>query len=118
VTNPYVRAFRNAAAQACSSQGFPFARFLGERGLEAILLDAEAGGQDGKQIACRVLAECCVTAGKFNNFQVGVLAVMLFLGNQYGTPTLDQVQLFRDLRAILDSGGSAQAIGQWLDTHF
>jgi hypothetical protein len=116
--NPLTRAFRNAAAHACQRQRFPFTEFLTNRGLEAILIDADHKGYHVKEIAAQVLSGCCVSQGKFNNFQVGLLAVMKFLSDQYGPPNLGQVQMFQDLLTILNQGGSRQAIMGWLDTHY
>jgi hypothetical protein len=69
----------HAAVFACKSQRFPFPRFMGERGLEQILIDAEQGSWSATVLATQVLVGCCVTDGRFNNFQVGLLAVMRFL---------------------------------------
>ena len=116
--NPLTRAFRSAASHACQRQGFSFTEFLTRWGVEAILIDADLNGYTAKEIAAHVLATCCVSGGRFNNFQVGLLAVMKFLSDQFGPPNLGQVQMFRDLLAILNQGGAYQAIMGWLDTNY
>jgi hypothetical protein len=116
--NPIAKAFKQAARNACKQQRFPFPQFMGDRGLEAILIDADANNYSAKEIAAHVLAECCVADGKFNNFQVGILAVIRFLSHQFGAPHIGDVQAFRDLLTILDGGGSYPAIMRWMDTHY
>jgi hypothetical protein len=116
--NPNAEAFKRAAIHACKLKRFPFPKFMGDWGLEAILLDADANAYTAKQIAAHVLAECCVTDGKFNNFEVGFLAVIKFLSDRFGDPHIGQQQAFRDLLSILNGGGSFQAIMGWMDTHY
>ncbi len=115
---PQARSFKRAAIHACRLKNFFFSKFMGERGLEAILIDADQKGYTAQEIATHVLAECCVTNGKFNNFEVGFLAVMKFLSDQFGEPHLGQLQAYRDLVAILNGGGSFPAIMGWLKTHY
>jgi hypothetical protein len=107
------RAFRNAAAHACQRQGSSFAEFLGNRGIEA-----DANGYSAQEIAAHVLVSCCVTGGRYNNFQVGLLAVMKFLSDQFGAPTLAQAQMFRDLLAILNQGGDYQSVLTWAHANY
>ena len=71
-----VEAFRRAATYACQLRSFKLAKFMSEYGLEAILIDADQNDWSAKQIVARVLADCCVCDGLFNNFQVGLLAVL------------------------------------------
>ena len=74
---PQVKAFQDAAAQACQQRRFPFRKFLVDYGLQDILIEADAADSSSQEIATRVLLECCVENGQFNGFQVGFLAVML-----------------------------------------
>lgn len=115
---PQVRAFRNAAAQVCQTRRFPFRQFMEDHGLEDILDDAEANNWPAKEIAGQVLARCCVTGGKFNNFQVGLLAVMTFLNDQFGPLGQGTQAAFRDLVSILNKQGTLQAVMGWLNTHY
>jgi hypothetical protein len=89
-----------------------------DRGLEDILNDAEAGDLPAKDIAGRVLAECCVTGGTFNGFQVGLLAVMAFLNERFGSLGQGEQQAFQDLVTILQTQGTLQAIMWWMNTHY
>src|ERR1700730_11624437 len=97
---PQVKAFRDTAAQVCRLRGFPFPKFMQDHGLEDILNDAEAANSPARDIAVRVLAECCVTNGRFNNFAVGVLTVMTYLNQQYGSLGAGEQQAFKDLGDI------------------
>ena len=91
---------------------------MSDHGLEAILLDADQEDWSDKTIAANVLAECCVENGRYNNFGVGVLAVINYLSARYGKPTIDQQQSFRDLHSILNSGGSVDSIMRWMNTQY
>jgi hypothetical protein len=68
-----VEAFRRAATYACHLRGFKLAKFMSDHGLEAILIDADQNDWSAKQIVARVLADCCVHDGRFNNFRNVVL---------------------------------------------
>ncbi|MBI3406758.1 MAG: hypothetical protein HY040_00175 [Planctomycetes bacterium] len=116
-----VAAMKAAAINACRLRGFPFSEFMEEwglEGLEDILLDAESNNLTPKDIAVRVLCECCVTEGKFNNFQVGLLSVVSYLTESLGPLGQGGQQSFKDLLSILNQGGSAQAVTEWMNTHF
>jgi hypothetical protein len=115
---PQVRAFRDAASQVCQTRRFSFREFMEDRGLEEILDEAEANNWSAREIAAQVLARCCVTDGKFNNFQVRLLSVMTFLNDQFGPLGQGELQAFRDLVAILNRQGTPQAIVGWLNTHY
>jgi hypothetical protein len=112
---PQVRAFRDVAAQVCQARRFSFRAFMEDRGLEPILNEAEASGWSARQIACQVLARCCVEEGRFNNFQVGLLAVLTFLREQVG-PLSEQG--LRDLVAVLNNPGTAEAIERWMQSAY
>jgi len=116
--NALVAALRRAAIFACDCERFPFHKFLKERGLEQILLDADAENWGDTVIATHVLVDCCVTDGKYNNFNVGLLAVIRFLSEQHGDPHLGHVQAFRDLLTILNDGGEQHKVQKWMETHF
>src|ERR1700736_4563496 len=111
--NPVAEALKRAAIHVCGLRKFHLAKFMGEWGLEALLLDADQQNYSAKELAARVLAECCVTDGKFNNFQVGLLTVFKFLNDQFGESSLGQVQQFRDLLGVLNGGGSYSQIMAW-----
>src|SRR5436190_20608500 len=81
---PQVKAFQDAAAQACQQRRFPFRKFLVDYGLQDILIEADAADSSSQEIATRVLLECCVENGQFNGFQVGFLAVMAYLNERLG----------------------------------
>lgn len=115
---PQVARLKAAAIQACRLKGFSFTEFMDDWGLEDILLDADAQDTPVKELAARVLAECCVTNGRFNNFQVGLLAVVKFLNDTFGPLGQSQQQSLLDLLSILNSGGSYQAILGWMNTHY
>jgi hypothetical protein len=115
---PQVKAFQDAAAQACQQQGFPFRRFLGDYGLEDILLEADAADSSPQEIAIRVLLGCCVEDGRFNGFQAGFLAVMTYLNERLGRLGQGEQQAFRDLANILRTGPTPQAVEGWMRTHF
>ena len=115
---PQVRAIRNAAAQACHLRRFSFREFMENRGLEDILNEAEANNWSAKEIAAQVLTRCCVTGGKFNNFQVGFLTVLTFLNDQFGSLGASAPQAFQDLAQVLNNPGTPAAITGWLDTHY
>ncbi len=72
-----VRALRDAAAQAAQFQHVPFRAFL-DLGLEDLLQDAESNNWSTHEMAAQFLARCCLSEGKFNNFQAGFLAIMTF----------------------------------------
>jgi hypothetical protein len=80
-----VKTLRDAASQASQLKGFSFNEFMEDWGLEDILNQAETENWPVKRIACEVLSKCCVSDGKFNNFQVGLLAVIAFLNRQLGS---------------------------------
>lgn len=86
--------------------------------MEEVLEEAEKNNLQPKEIACLVLARCCVTGGRFNNFQAGILSVVAFLRDQLGSLGQGEAQALRDLAAILNSGGSEQAISTWLKSHY
>src|SRR5207237_726238 len=101
---PHVRAFRDAAAQACRDD---FASFMRDRGLEDILKEADANNWSPQEIASVVLTECCLEDGVFNNFIDGVYSVMLYL-NQFVNLGQGREQAYKDLADIL-RGPSATA---------
>ena len=113
-----VQAFKSAAIHACHLKGFSFVEFMEKWGLEEILIAADAQNRPAIEIAARVLAECCVTNGRFNNFQVGLLAVIKFLNDVFGPLGQGQEQSIRDLLFILNNGGSFQAIMGWMNSHY
>src|SRR5437763_553371 len=98
---PQVKAFRDAASQVCHQRRFSFREFMEDWGLEEILDEAEANTWSAKEIAGEVLARCCVTGGKFNNFYVGLLSVITFLNDQFGPLGQGAPQAFQDLVDIL-----------------
>jgi hypothetical protein len=87
-------------------------------GLEDILEEAEEHNLPAKVIAARVLTQCCLTDGKFNNFQVGLLAVMTFPNNHFGPLGQGEKQAFRDLVNILFNQGTPETVRRWLDSHY
>ena len=109
-----VRALRNAAAQAAQFQGIPFRDFL-DRGLEDILQEAESNNWSPQEMAAQFLAKCCLSEGKFNNFQAGFLAVMTFLNEQLDPPG---DQAYKDLAEILKTAGNINAIRRWMESQF
>jgi hypothetical protein len=115
---PQVRALRDAAAQACQSRRFSFREFMEDWGLEDVLNEAEANNWPPKEIAAQALAWCCVTGGKFNNFQVGLLAVLTFLNDQFGPLGQGSSQAFQDLVKVLNNPGTLPAIREWLNSHY
>lgn len=115
---PQVTAFRNSAAATCQQRGFSFRDFMEEWGLEDILHEAETKNWPAKEIAGQVLFRCCVTDGKFNNFQVGFLAVMAYLRHQFGSLGQGEGQAFKDLASTLNNPGNLQGIMGWLNTHY
>src|SRR5262245_46589380 len=96
------RALRNAAAQAAQFKRIPFQEFL-QRGLEDVLQQAESNNWSPQEMAAQFLATCCLTEGRFNNFQAGFLAVMTFLNEQLDPPG---DQAYRDLAQILQTAGN------------
>ena len=113
--HPQVKAFKAVAAQACRLRKFPLQEFMDDWGLEEILTKANEDNHSATQIAAAVLWRCCCTDGKFNNFHVGLLAVMQYLNEQeerIGT------QPFQDLAAMMKAGTTKEAIGKWMETHF
>jgi hypothetical protein len=109
-----VRALRDAAAQAAQHQRIPFRDFL-QHGLEDVLHEAEANNWSPQEIAAQFLATCCLTDGKFNNFQAGFLAAMTFL-NELLDPPGDQA--YRDLAQILQTAGNIDTIRRWMESNF
>ncbi len=109
-----VRALREVAAQAAHRQGVPFREFL-DRGLEEILEQAEQNGWAVKEMAAQLLFRCCLTDGRFNNFQVGFLAIMTFLNEQLDPPG---EQAYRDLAQILRTSPNIDIIRRWMDSNF
>jgi hypothetical protein len=112
---PQVKAFKSIAAQACRNRGFPLHEFMDQWGLEEILNEANEKNHSDKQIAAAVLWRCCCTDGKFNNFQVGLLAVLQYLKEQKGDIG---IQPFQDLVAIMKAGATKEAIDKWLQTQY
>lgn len=78
--------------------------------LEDILNEAEEENWPAKEIAGQVLFRCCVTDGRFNNFQIGFLTVITFLKKQFGPLGQGQEQAFKDLAKTLDNPGNLQGI--------
>jgi hypothetical protein len=115
---PQVKAFRDAAVQACGRRNFPFRKFLNDYGLEGILLEADAAGSSPREIATRVLLECCVEQGTFDGFQVGFLAVMTYLNEQLGRLGQGEQQAFLDLANILNTTPTQQAVGAWMRAQY
>jgi len=115
---PQVKAFRDTAAQVCRLRGFPLQKFLEDYGLEEILNQADAANSPPEAIVERVLAESCVTNGKFNNFAVGFLTVMTYLNQQRGSLGAGEQQAFTDLGNILKKSPTQQAIHGWIQTHY
>jgi hypothetical protein len=115
---PQVKAFKTAAIHACHLKGFSFTEFMEDWGLEDILTDADRNDAPATELAARVLAECCVSSGKFNNFQVGLLAVLKYLNDTFGPLKQGQQQSVQDLLCILNGGGSYDAILAWMSTHY
>ncbi|MBY0526920.1 MAG: hypothetical protein K2R98_26235 [Gemmataceae bacterium] len=109
-----VRALRDAAVQAAQFQRVPFRDFL-QAGLEGVLQDADSNHWSPQEMAAQLLATCCLTDGKFNNFQVGFLAVMTFLNEQLHSPG---DQAYRDLAQILKTTGNINAIRRWMESQF
>jgi hypothetical protein len=109
-----IRALRDAAAQASQCQRIPFQDFL-NLGLEDVLQEAESNNWPAQEIAAQLLAVCCFTDGKFNNFQAGFLAVMTFLNEQFDPPG---DQAYHDLAQILKSSGKIEAIRRWMESNF
>jgi hypothetical protein len=109
-----VRALRDAAAQAAQFQHVPFRAFL-EHGVEDVLQGAEANAWSAQEMAAQFLARCCLTEGKFNNFQAGFLAAMTFLNEQLDPPG---DQAYKDLAKLLMSGGNIDAIRRWMESVF
>ena len=112
---PMAQAFRRVAVQVCGRRGVRFAVLLEDFGLEDILEKATVEDLSAQDIAVEVLAGCCVSEGRFNNCQVGLLAVMQFLKEQLGPPG---DQAFTDLVSILNGGGATTTIQRWMDTHY
>jgi hypothetical protein len=108
-----VRALRNIAVQVCRRQGIRYEDFL-DRGLEDILAQADAAGWSVKEMATRVLACCCLTDGKYNNFAAGFLTVMTFINEQVRSPG---EQAYQDLARILQNAGTEQAIDRWWESN-
>ncbi|HEV3262193.1 MAG TPA: hypothetical protein VG013_35400 [Gemmataceae bacterium] len=113
-----VAALKAAAIHACRLRGFPFTKFMEDWGLEEILTRAEVNNTPAVDLAAVVLAESCVTNGKFNNFHVGLLTVLKFLNDTFGPLAEGQQQSIQDLLTILNTGGSYQAIERWMNTHY
>ena len=109
-----IRALRAAAAQAAQFQRIPFQTFL-ERGLEDVLQAAESNNWSPQEMAAQFLSTCCLTEGKFNNFQAGFLAVMTLLNEQLNPPG---DQAYRDLAQILTTAGNINAIRRWMESNF
>lgn len=112
---PQVEAFKRAAMAVCGLRKFPFVDFMEEHGLEDILTAADQNNTPAREIVVAVLATCCVHNGKYNHFQVGLLTVMKYLSEQFGSLTEQDV---RDLVAILDSGGSVAALTGWMKSRY
>jgi hypothetical protein len=108
------KALRDAAAQAAQLQRIPFRDFL-DRGLEDVLQNAEANNWPPQEMAAQLLTTCCLTEGKFNNFQAGFLAVMTFLNEQLHSPGN---QAYQDLAQILKTSGNITAIRRWMESNF
>jgi hypothetical protein len=112
---PAVRALRAVAAQVCQTKKFALRNFMEDRGLEGVLDAAEANDWSVKEIAVQVLAQCCLENGRFNNFHVGFLTVMVFLNEQLRDPG---PQAYKDLAATLNAPGTVEAIREWMDGNF
>jgi hypothetical protein len=82
------------------------------------LTEADQNDTPAAEIASRVLAECCIANGKFNNFQVGLLAVLKFLNDTFGSLRQGQQQSIQDLLTILNGGGTIAAIMAWMTTRY
>jgi hypothetical protein len=109
-----VRALRAAAVQAASFEHILFQEFL-SRGLEDVLQQAESQNWSPQEMAAQLLAACCLTDGKFNNFRAGFLAAMTFLNESLDSPG---DQAYRDLAQILKMGGNINAIRRWMESNF
>jgi len=115
---PQVRRFRDAAVQVCRNRKFSFRAFMDEHGLEEILDEAEANAWSAQEIAGQVLFRCCVADGQFNNFYVGLLSVMTFLNDCFGSLGQGEQQAFQDLVGILNQQATLPAILGWMNTHY
>ncbi len=83
--------------------------------LEDVLHEAETKGWPIQEIATQFLTRCCLSDGKFNNFQAGFLAVMTFLNEQLHPPG---DQAYKDLAQILQTAGNENAIRRWTKSCF
>lgn len=104
---------RDAAAQAAQFQHIPFQKFL-ELGLEDVLRKADANNWAPPEMAAQLLATCCLTEGKYNNFQAGFLAVMTFLNEMHHAPG---DQAYHDLAQILKTSGNLNSIRRWMESN-
>ena len=82
------------------------------------MIEADAADSSVQEIATRVLVECCVEEGRFNNFQVGFLAVIAYLNERLGRLQMGEQQAFKDLVSILNTSPTHEAIDRWMQTHF
>lgn len=112
---PEVRALKDAASQAAHAAEIRMSEFL-DRGLEQVLEEAEQNNWPAQEMAFQLLTKCCLTEGKFNNFQAGFRAVTLFLDEQFGK---EGIQVYIDLAKILtESNNPENAIRRWLESYF
>lgn len=116
--NPTVRAMLAVFASACGPKRVNAATIMAAFGVDEVLEEADAANSSAQELACQVLFRCCVHNGKFNNFQIGFLAVANFLESECRPLGKQRLQALQDLRTVLDGGGLEQAIREWLDTNY
>lgn len=118
--NARVAAFKRAAAFAARACGLSMSAFMGQHGLQAFLVDADANNLTLPQIAAQALFQFCVSNGTYNHFTAGIVAAVEFLDHQMQGPATPQgkQQSYLDLKAILDQGGPYQAVEAWVNSYY
>jgi len=91
---------------------------MSDQGVQEILEEADSDDWPAARIAATVLAECCVESGRFNNFHVCLVMVLEYLSDLFPRTGGINTQAVVDLVAILNAGGTQQAIESWVVSNY
>src|SRR5436309_49235 len=114
--NPLLRSFKHNLWVAAERGGLRKGELIKRHDVDSFELDEVKETDSAAEIAAKALRYFCVQDGRFNNFTVGVVAVMGFLEEHFKGPDhlATQAQAYQGLREILDQGGRHEVILRWV----
>ncbi len=118
--NQLLRSFKQYLWQAAQRGGLRKGELQKRYDLDAFELKEVGETGSAAEIAAKALRYFCVEDGRFNNFIVGIAAVMSFLDEHMkGEKALNRRAIvYQDLKGVLDQGGQYEAILRWVESHY